>query len=136
MNENPLNLGDKKERIDIYIALTVLVFFGLLFWWLFFNNMPVETPEIPKAEIPAVVVDADGDGINDKDDQCPLIAGIPANNGCPADSDGDGIYDSKDNCPNYAGTLENKGCPLDTDGDGWRSRKRWMSGRYRRRWGL
>jgi len=118
MNENPFNLGDKKERIDIYIALTVLAFFGLLFWWLFFNNAPVEVPELAKAEIPAVVVDADGDGINDKDDKCPLIAGIAANNGCPADTDGDGIFDSKDNCPKYAGSLENKGCPEDSDGDG------------------
>jgi len=118
MNENPLNLGDKKDRIDFYIALAVLAFFGLLFWWLFFNNGSVEAPQVAKAEIPAVVIDADGDGINDENDKCPLIAGIVANDGCPADSDGDGVYDKKDNCPNHAGTLENKGCPADSDGDG------------------
>ena len=118
MNENPFNLGDKKERNDFLIALAVIAFFGLLFWWLFFNNKPIEISNVAKAEIPAVVVDADGDGIADEDDRCPLIAGVSANDGCPADSDGDGIYDNKDRCPNYAGTKENKGCPLDADGDG------------------
>ncbi len=60
--------------------------------------------------------DTDGDGIYDKDDACPDVAGLPAFNGCP-DSDGDGIEDSKDDCPNEAGLAELNGCP-DTDGDG------------------
>ncbi|WP_340199424.1 OmpA family protein [Ascidiimonas sp. W6] len=60
--------------------------------------------------------DTDGDGIYDKDDACPEVAGLPAFNGCP-DSDGDGIEDSKDDCPNEAGPAELNGCP-DTDGDG------------------
>ncbi|NNE32984.1 MAG: OmpA family protein, partial [Winogradskyella sp.] len=34
--------------------------------------------------------DTDGDGIYDKDDACPEVAGLAAFNGCP-DSDGDGI---------------------------------------------
>lgn len=118
MNENPFNLGDKKERNDFLIALAVLAFFGLLFWWLFFNNKSIEVPKLSKVEVPAVVVDADGDGIPDENDKCPLIAGIGANNGCPADSDGDGIYDKKDHCPKYAGTKENNGCPADNDSDG------------------
>jgi OmpA-OmpF porin, OOP family len=61
-------------------------------------------------------VDTDGDGIYDKDDACPDVAGLAAFNGCP-DTDGDGIEDSKDSCPNEAGLAEFNGCP-DTDGDG------------------
>ncbi|MFH4966652.1 OmpA family protein [Gaetbulibacter sp. M240] len=60
--------------------------------------------------------DTDGDGIFDKDDACPDVAGLEAFNGCP-DSDGDGIQDSEDDCPNEAGLAELNGCP-DTDGDG------------------
>jgi OOP family OmpA-OmpF porin len=60
--------------------------------------------------------DTDGDGIYDKDDACPDVAGLEAFNGCP-DTDGDGIEDSKDDCPNEAGLAEFNGCP-DTDGDG------------------
>ena len=60
--------------------------------------------------------DTDGDGIYDKDDACPDVAGLEAFNGCP-DTDGDGIEDSKDACPNEAGSAEFNGCP-DSDGDG------------------
>lgn len=60
--------------------------------------------------------DTDGDGIFDKDDACPEVAGLEAFNGCP-DADGDGIEDSKDACPNEAGSKEMNGCP-DADGDG------------------
>ena len=58
--------------------------------------------------------DADGDGIKDSEDACPSVAGIAKFNGCP-DTDGDGIQDSEDECPTVAGTLN--GCP-DRDGDG------------------
>ncbi len=60
--------------------------------------------------------DADGDGVYDKHDACPEVAGLAEFNGCP-DSDGDGIEDSKDTCPNEAGLAEFNGCP-DTDMDG------------------
>lgn len=60
--------------------------------------------------------DADGDGIKDSDDACPNVAGLAALNGCP-DADGDGIADKDDMCPNSKGTKANNGCP-DTDGDG------------------
>ncbi len=60
--------------------------------------------------------DTDGDGIYDKDDACPEVAGLESFNGCP-DADGDGIEDSKDSCPNEAGSKEMNGCP-DADGDG------------------
>lgn len=60
--------------------------------------------------------DKDGDGIYDKDDACPEVAGLKEFNGCP-DTDADGIEDAKDDCPNEAGLAEFNGCP-DTDGDG------------------
>jgi outer membrane protein OmpA-like peptidoglycan-associated protein/outer membrane protein W len=61
-------------------------------------------------------VDTDGDGIYDKNDACPEVAGLAAFNGCP-DTDGDGIQDSEDACPTEAGLAEFNGCP-DSDGDG------------------
>ena len=61
-------------------------------------------------------VDTDGDGVYDKDDACPEVAGLEEFGGCP-DSDGDGITDKEDACPNRAGSAEMNGCP-DTDGDG------------------
>ena len=60
--------------------------------------------------------DTDGDGIYDKYDACPEVAGLEAFNGCP-DTDSDGIQDSEDACPTEAGLAEFNGCP-DTDGDG------------------
>ena len=61
-------------------------------------------------------VDTDGDGIYDKKDACPEVAGLAAFNGCP-DSDGDGIVDGEDACPNIAGLATLNGCP-DADSDG------------------
>ena len=62
--------------------------------------------------------DTDGDGIADKDDACPEVAGPKEFNGCP-DTDGDGVPDKDDKCPDVAGPAENGGCPWpDTDGDG------------------
>ena len=60
--------------------------------------------------------DTDGDGVRDKKDSCPLIAGSKDFDGCP-DSDGDGIIDSLDDCPVNPGLVENNGCP-DSDSDG------------------
>ncbi|WP_106915290.1 YfbK domain-containing protein [Chryseobacterium aurantiacum] len=64
--------------------------------------------------------DKDQDGIPNKQDQCPDIAGPIENNGCPwPDTDGDGVIDKDDACPAVMGAVENKGCPWpDTDGDG------------------
>ena len=62
--------------------------------------------------------DTDKDGIPDKDDACPEVAGLKEFNGCP-DTDGDGVADKDDKCPDVAGPAENGGCPWpDTDGDG------------------
>jgi len=60
--------------------------------------------------------DTDGDGIYDKDDACPEVAGLKQFKGCP-DTDGDGIIDGSDSCPEVAGLAELQGCP-DTDADG------------------
>ncbi len=54
--------------------------------------------------------DTDGDGVKDKDDKCPNIAGSKASGGCP-DSDGDGVIDIEDKCPNVAGIKGEGGCP-------------------------
>jgi outer membrane protein OmpA-like peptidoglycan-associated protein len=60
--------------------------------------------------------DTDGDKIIDKDDACPEEAGLPEFNGCP-DRDADGVADKDDACPDEAGLKSLNGCP-DTDGDG------------------
>ncbi|OQA94575.1 MAG: Outer membrane porin F precursor [Bacteroidetes bacterium ADurb.Bin217] len=60
--------------------------------------------------------DTDGDGIKDSDDACPNEKGIATLQGCP-DTDGDGIKDSEDKCPTVKGIAAFQGCP-DTDGDG------------------
>lgn len=60
--------------------------------------------------------DTDGDCVRDIDDACPTEYGLPSLKGCP-DKDGDGIKDAEDECPNEAGKIEFKGCP-DTDNDG------------------
>jgi len=60
--------------------------------------------------------DKDHDGIADKEDACPDDSGLVKLNGCP-DKDGDGIIDKGDACPDVAGLAEFRGCP-DKDGDG------------------
>lgn len=60
--------------------------------------------------------DSDLDGIQDSEDACPNEAGLAEFNGCP-DTDSDGVPDKNDECPNEAGSVENNGCP-DSDGDG------------------
>ena len=54
--------------------------------------------------------DKDGDGIINRKDKCPKIAGLPEFNGCP-DNDSDGVPDLEDKCPNLFGEKANKGCP-------------------------
>lgn len=60
--------------------------------------------------------DTDGDGVYDKDDKCPNVAGLATLAGCP-DRDRDGVADNMDACPDKAGPLAEQGCP-DSDGDG------------------
>lgn len=60
--------------------------------------------------------DKDNDGIADKDDKCPDIAGKSELAGCP-DKDNDGITDAEDKCPDITGKKELQGC-ADSDNDG------------------
>jgi outer membrane protein OmpA-like peptidoglycan-associated protein len=64
------------------------------------------------APVAPVVKDTDGDGVPDKDDKCPAVAGTAKYAGCPVpDTDGDGVNDENDKCPNAAGVASNYGCP-------------------------
>lgn len=63
-------------------------------------------------------LDTDGDGIADRNDKCPTVAGLELFEGCP-DTDNDGITDASDECPSVAGLVKYNGCPIpDTDNDG------------------
>jgi len=69
--------------------------------------------------------DSDGDGISDRDDDCPGIRGIAGStgsNGCPPDADRDGLWDNVDACPKLPGVKQwdpkRSGCPPDEDDDG------------------
>ena len=64
----------------------------------------------------ATPTDTDRDGVPDRDDECPEVAGTAAFAGCP-DSDDDGVADADDACPDVYGQRSAKGCP-DTDNDG------------------
>ena len=74
--------------------------------------------------------DEDGDGICDKDDECPKEKGTKDDKGCPKkdeeekkcpDKDKDGICDKDDKCPDAPGPKDNQGCPTnDRDSDGIR----------------
>jgi len=78
------------------------------------KTVAVTTPEVP------VLVDTDGDGINDNVDKCPNTPGVAKYNGCPVpDSDNDGVNDDEDKCPTVAGSAKYSGCPVpDSDNDG------------------
>lgn len=77
-----------------------------------------EGREASRPRLPSAVLDSDGDGVPDKEDRCPSVAGAPANQGCPiVDADGDGVSDEVDLCPKTPGPPASRGCP-DSDGDG------------------
>ena len=61
-------------------------------------------------DTPTNYCDWDGDGVENKLDDCPREPGPLVLNGCP-DRDQDGIADKFDECPGDYGTLEFKGCP-------------------------
>ena len=66
--------------------------------------------------------DADGDGVRNKDDQCPTTppGRVVDERGCELDGDNDGVVDHDDQCPNTpAGVaVDERGCAPDDDGDG------------------
>jgi len=80
-------------------------------------------PSEPSVEDKDVAGDADGDGLGDDVDGCPLEAedmdGFEDGNGCPdPDNDGDSVLDGNDECINEPGVVSMAGCPLpDRDGD-------------------
>jgi outer membrane protein OmpA-like peptidoglycan-associated protein len=83
--------------------------------------------EEPKLVVKIEETDKDGDGVLDKDDQCPSLPGPPENKGCPIeapkDRDHDGIPDNVDKCPDQPedmdGFQDEDGCPdPDNDNDG------------------
>jgi outer membrane protein OmpA-like peptidoglycan-associated protein len=67
-------------------------------------------------------LDDDGDGVQNRDDQCPATPlGVSVDGvGCRVDSDRDGVFDEDDQCANTpAGVrVDASGCRVDTDGDG------------------
>jgi outer membrane protein OmpA-like peptidoglycan-associated protein len=64
------------------------------------------------------LIDGDKDGVPDKSDDCPCVAGPACNKGCP-DTNGDGVLDKDDTCPEIKGLKKYEGCPVpDTDKDG------------------
>jgi hypothetical protein len=49
--------------------------------------------------------DADGDGVTDKDDKCPTVAGPKENAGCPGQILMEIVFlDKDDECPEVVGT--------------------------------
>ena len=130
IEEGPYNTSTVNGNSDLIGAGTVNGSIGLAYW--FNDNIGVTLESKYKHSFEDYLTkhfqhtvafsvkfggkDADGDGIYDKDDACPEVAGLAEFNGCP-DTDGDGIEDAKDTCPNEAGLAEFNGCP-DTDMDG------------------
>jgi len=125
-----VELGGGYTWVDEIGAGTVNGAIGINFWFTenigltvqttyknsFEDYLPTHWQHLAGIAVKFGGTDTDGDGIYDKDDACPEVAGLEAFNGCP-DADGDGIEDSKDSCPNEAGSKEMNGCP-DADGDG------------------
>ena len=131
-----VNIGGGYNFLGDASAGTVNGGLGLTFWFteqvgLQFQSTykhSFDDNRTPNADIPTHIQhfagltfkfggkDTDGDGIYDKDDACPEVAGLPEFKGCP-DTDKDGIQDSEDACPEEAGPKELNGCP-DNDGDG------------------
>ncbi|MCV6639364.1 OmpA family protein [Candidatus Albibeggiatoa sp. nov. NOAA] len=101
-----------------------------------FSGLPevcIDTPATPNNPIQRFkqcgdVIDTDGDGVFDDEDDCPenteaeLIHGVEAN-GCPKDTDKDGVADFLDRCPMNTVQeirlgVNRFGCPKDSDQDG------------------
>jgi len=68
--------------------------------------------------------DADGDGVADGDDNCPVVSNPGQEDVCQPvgdDRDGDGFTDGSDDCPDEPAPYSGDGCPgvgPDPDGDG------------------
>jgi len=106
----------KSKQADIHVGLR----FGILQKRKKDKEVIKVVEQVVVAVVVPAVIDTDGDGIEDKDDKCPTVAGIAKYQGCPIpDTDGDGINDELDKCPTVPGVAKYQGCPIpDTDGDG------------------
>ena len=66
--------------------------------------------------------DTDGDGVDDREDECPdtPVQASVDTRGCPTDQDQDGVFDGIDQCAETArgATVDAAGCPRDSDADG------------------
>ncbi|MBL8911680.1 MAG: OmpA family protein [Archangium sp.] len=87
----------------------------------------VVVKEQPPVILKIEETDKDGDGVLDKDDQCPSLPGPKENKGCPVeapkDRDNDGILDPSDKCIDVPEDIDqfqdDDGCPEpDNDNDG------------------
>ncbi len=77
-----------------------------------------ECPDLAGSSTAFGCPDTDRDGIMDHLDRCPDAYGKKSLGGCP-DTDSDGVADKDDLCPDLPGLRTRRGCPiLDTDGDG------------------
>lgn len=105
-------ISDNSRAVDFHLGLKIPVYQK--------KAKEIEVVEVKEVVVAEVPKDTDGDGILDKEDGCPDVAGPLANKGCPwLDTDNDGTLDKDDKCPEVAGPKENNGCPwADTDGDG------------------
>lgn len=82
------------------------------------NDNVAPKANLPVVPIAPVVLDKDGDGVQDESDACPDVKGLASLRGCP-DTDADGITDKDDKCPTEKGLSKYNGCPIpDTDKDG------------------
>lgn len=86
---------------------------------------PISVEIAPKEDIKTItqeetiqeikIIDSDGDGITDEEDQCEntTMDAKVKENGCEFDDDDDGIMNSKDKCPetNHDFMVDGYGCP-------------------------
>ncbi len=110
-------ISDESKGFDVHVGLKIPIYKskGSV------KEKPAPVPvhvAAPSAKV--VEKDSDNDGILDRNDQCPTVAGPTENNGCPyKDSDNDKVLDKDDKCPTVPGPIENMGCPWpDSDSDG------------------
>jgi hypothetical protein len=95
------------ESVDTVVVLGDLAFTS--------QNDTTDLDNVVLTESP-MELDTDGDGVVNRSDACPAVAGASSNNGCPVttppDTDGDGTPDASDECPAVAGPASNAGCPV------------------------
>ncbi|MCB9437522.1 MAG: PKD domain-containing protein [Anaerolineales bacterium] len=104
-----------RQTIAALVVAGVLLIGGVLIFGdsLGITGTSGDTPT-PEAKI----VDTDGDGIPDGEDQCPDVANDGVGDPCNPDEDGDGVKDADDACPTTPNDGVGDPCNPDEDGDG------------------